>query len=384
MQVLERSVLSPPSNGGIQCLPLIMKQRCNEQPCPVDCAMSEWSGFSRCSADCGGGVAERVRRVKVHPRYEGTPCGEQTETIACNMQACDTDCALGEWSAWSRCSKQCNTGHRVQHKHITEAAHGRGKCPAYNAAERMRREPCNTQPCLVSRDKPLFCRSKIDVVLVLDASDSTNAEGWKRVTSFAQRLTLAFGKVEKGSSDAQLSVIQFSGPRHMGTLKKCFGMKSDGLNVERDCLIKMVQHFSSDMDATRSKLAKLPWLKATTLTSAALGMASAELALARRDAKKVVLVVTDGRPLSRLRTAKAAAQLRKHAKLMFAAVGLGKDSLSDVKEWASQPPEENVFNLRSYPSLDKLSTVDALVAAMCEQVSTPSVSAAPTGFLSAF
>jgi len=383
IQVLERSVLTPPSNGGVQCLPLIMKQKCNEQLCPVDCVMSEWSGFSSCSAECGGGVAERVRNVKVHPRYEGMPCGEQTETVACNMQACDSDCALGEWSEWSHCSKQCNAGHRVQRKHVVEAAHGRGKCPAFNAAERMRRQPCNTEPCPVARDKPLFCRSKVDVVLVLDASDSTNAEGWKRITSFAQRFTLAFEAVEKGASDAQMSVIQFSGPRHMGTLKKCFGMKSDGLDVERDCLINMVQHFSSDMDATRSKIAELPWLKATTLTSAALGMASAELALARKDAKKVVLVVTDGSPLSRLRTAKAASQLRQHAKLMFASVGLGRDSLSDIREWASQPAEENVFNLRSYLSLDTHSTVDALVATMCEQV-IPSVSAAPAGFLSAF
>jgi uncharacterized protein YegL len=383
IQVLERSVLMPPSKDGVQCLPLIMKQQCNEQPCPVDCVMSEWSGFSSCSADCGGGVAERMRNVKVHPRYDGTPCGEQTETVACNMQACDSDCTLGEWSEWSHCSKQCNAGHRVQHRRVVEAAYGRGKCPAFNAADRMRRQPCNTEPCPVARDKPLFCRSKVDVVLVLDASDSTNAEGWKRVTSFAQRLTQAFEKAEKGSSDSQMSVIQFSGPNRAGTLKKCFGMKSDSLDVERDCLIKMVQHFSSDMDATRSKIAKLPWLKATTFTSGALGMASAELALARKDAKKVVLVVTDGRPLSRIRTAKVASLLRQHATLMFASVGLGRESLSDIREWASQPAEENVFNLRSYHALDTLSTIDALVSTMCEQV-TPPVSAAPSGFLSAF
>jgi len=113
-------------------------------------------------------------------------------------------------------------------------------------------------------------------------------------------------------------------------------------------------------------------------------MASAELALGRKDAKKVVLVVTGGRPLSRLRTAKVASQLRQRAKLMFASIGLGRDSLSDVREWASQPAEENVFNLRNYPSLDTHSTVDALVAAMCEQVYIPAASAAPAGFLSAF
>merc|ERR1719506_3648770 len=63
-QKLTRSVMTHP-NGGTKCLPLTAMKSCNNQPCPVDCKLHEWGGWSKCSAKCGGGVAQRVRDVKV-------------------------------------------------------------------------------------------------------------------------------------------------------------------------------------------------------------------------------------------------------------------------------------------------------------------------------
>merc|ERR1719399_1113021 len=62
-QKLTRSVLTHP-NGGTKCLPLAARRSCNNKPCPVDCKVAQWSGWSKCSAECGGGVQQRVREVK--------------------------------------------------------------------------------------------------------------------------------------------------------------------------------------------------------------------------------------------------------------------------------------------------------------------------------
>merc|ERR1719236_85097 len=52
-QKLSRNVLTHP-NGGAACLPLAAMRSCNNEPCPVDCKQEQWSGWSKCSAECGG------------------------------------------------------------------------------------------------------------------------------------------------------------------------------------------------------------------------------------------------------------------------------------------------------------------------------------------
>merc|ERR1719352_1865933 len=78
-QKLTRNVLTHP-NGGAKCLPLSAMKSCNNQPCPVNCRLSVWSGWSKCSAECGGGVTQRLREVKLAMKYGGKPCGETSET----------------------------------------------------------------------------------------------------------------------------------------------------------------------------------------------------------------------------------------------------------------------------------------------------------------
>merc|ERR1719276_582418 len=105
-QKLTRAVLTHP-NGGTKCLPLAAMRSCNNQPCPVDCKLATWSGWSKCSAECGGGVQQRLREVKIAMKYGGKPCGGTSETTSCNAQACEADCKLSSWTKWSSCSKDC-------------------------------------------------------------------------------------------------------------------------------------------------------------------------------------------------------------------------------------------------------------------------------------
>merc|ERR1719183_757804 len=127
-QKLSRSVLTDP-NGGAECLPLAAMRSCNNQPCPVDCKLAAWSGWSKCSAECGGGVQQRLREVKRAMKFDGKPCGQTSQTKACNNQACEKDCTLSSWTRWTSCSKDCDGGTQKRQKYVKQTPEGAGKCP---------------------------------------------------------------------------------------------------------------------------------------------------------------------------------------------------------------------------------------------------------------
>merc|ERR1719305_863268 len=140
-QKLTRSVLTHP-NGGAKCLPLAAMRSCNNQPCPVDCHLSQWSGWSKCSADCGGGVRQRLREVKLAMKHNGKPCGETSQTVPCQAQACEKDCVLSSWTKWSGCSKECDGGTKKRQKFVSEPAQGAGKCATAWEPTRLQYKQC--------------------------------------------------------------------------------------------------------------------------------------------------------------------------------------------------------------------------------------------------
>merc|ERR1719482_1327215 len=146
-QKLTRSVLTHP-DGGAKCLPLEAMRSCNNQPCPVDCVLKQWSGWSKCSAECGGGVQQRLREVKRAMKHGGKPCGETSEGKACNGQACEKDCELGEWTKWSGCSKDCDGGTKKRQKFVDKEPEEEGKCPGEWSEKRLQYKQCNMKRCV--------------------------------------------------------------------------------------------------------------------------------------------------------------------------------------------------------------------------------------------
>merc|ERR1719183_1549474 len=358
---LSRSVLNHP-NGGAKCLPLEAEKSCNNHPCPVDCELEAWSGWSKCSADCGGGVQQRLREVKVAMKYGGKPCGETSQTLACNAQACEMDCQLSDWTRWTKCSKECDGGTKKRAKFVRKQALGEGKCAGAWDPERLEYKPCNMQRCMLPAGKlTLECNRTLDVVLLIDGSGSLGETGWKAEIKAAQTFVDAF----KGSAGkAQMAVILYSGPSTWGGVYKCIGKNKDKVDQEAVCKIKTVTHFTDDMAKVKQLITGLTWPKGSTLTSLTLATAKAELNLGRKDAHASVIVITDGRPLSYRKTELASKLLRKSARLLWVPV-TRYAPLKRIKKWATRRWQENVVMVKSFKDLESPNVVTQMIANLC-------------------
>merc|ERR1719217_610197 len=354
-QKLNRKVMVHP-DGGAACLPLVALKKCNLQPCPVDCKLEAWSGWSKCSAECGGGVQQRLREVTRASAYGGKPCGQTSQTRACNSQSCESDRELSEWSKWSWCSKDCDGGTRHRTKHITKSPEGTGKCPGMWSKERLQYKSCNNMRC-----PALTCKNELDVVFLLDGSGSLGETGWKAEIKAAETFVDAFSG---SGAKANMAVILFSGPRYWSGVYKCWRRSATAIDMENDCKLKTITHFSADMADVKKKISALAFPKGSTLTSLALMRAKAELQLGRKDAKSVVVVITDGRPLSYGRTARAARSVRKAARLVWVPVTRFAP-LRQVKRWATRRWQENVVVVRNFKELETPDTVNHVVANIC-------------------
>jgi len=358
-QKLTRNVLTHP-NGGAKCLPLAAVRSCNQQPCPVDCRLSVWSGWSKCSAECGGGVQQRLREVKLAMKFGGKPCGATSETVACNAQACEKDCELSAWTKWSTCSKDCDGGSQKRQKFVKHEPEGAGECAGEWSVKRLQYKKCNMVRCKVpDEDKPLPCNRSLDVILLIDGSGSLGKEGWAQEIKAAQLFVDAF----TDSGKANMAVIMYSGPKTWSGVEKCTGKQETPIDPEK-CGIKMVTHFTEDMKKVKNLINGLDWPQGSTLTSLALMTAKAELALGRKDSKATMVVITDGRPLSFRNTELAAKAVRKAARLVWVPVTKFAP-LKHIKSWATRRWQENVVLVKEFDKLGKAETVTHIVADIC-------------------
>merc|ERR1719199_2188500 len=360
-QKLTRSVLTHP-NKGTKCLPLAAMRSCNNHPCPVNCKLSTWSGWSKCSADCGGGVSQRLREVKRAMKYGGNPCGETSETRACNNQACEKDCDLSGWTKWSACSKDCDGGTAKRQKFVKSAPFGDGKCADQWSSKRLQYRHCNMKRCPLPKNGLVStCDKTLDVVLLIDGSGSLGKTGWKAEIKAANYFVDAF-TVSGGK--AQISVILYSGPRTWGGVYKCFARNTKKVDREKICGIKMITHFTNDLSKVKRLISGLTWPRGSTLTSLALITAKAELALGRKTAQSNVIVFTDGRPLSFRKTGLAARSVRKAARLVWVPV-TKYAPLKMIKKWATRRWQENVVRVPTFSQLEKPDVITHIVANIC-------------------
>nr|XP_018916487.1 PREDICTED: spondin-1-like isoform X1 [Bemisia tabaci] len=131
---------------------------------PVDCVVSDWSRWSKCSSLCGG-YKERTRTILVYPANGGKPCpkklirtklcakrcgqdGKRTNKVSDNSGSRedesnpdDTECRYKEWSAWSVCSATCGDQAVQQRVRAIEQP----SSPI--CTDRLETRPCHVLPC---------------------------------------------------------------------------------------------------------------------------------------------------------------------------------------------------------------------------------------------
>jgi len=360
-QKLARSVLTHP-DGGAKCLPLAAMRSCNNEPCPVDCELHAWSGWSKCSAECGGGVTQRLREVKMAAKYGGHPCGSTSETKACHAQACEKDCDLSDWTKWSTCSKDCDGGTEKRMKFITHEAEGAGKCADEWSVKRLQYKNCNMKRCeTLAVSEPLTCNRSLDLILLIDGSGSLGKAGWEAEMAAAKLFIGAFKHADAGK--VEMAVILFSGPRTWSGVSKCTGKSKQTVSLET-CGIKTVTHFTDDLNKVDQLVTGLDWPQGSTLTSLALMTAKAEMSLGRADEQTIVVVFTDGRPLSFRKTELASRTVRKSARLVWVPVTKFAP-LKDIKKWATRRWQENVIPVKDFVELKDPSVVTHIIADIC-------------------
>jgi hypothetical protein len=153
IQYRTREITTEPQDGGLACPPLSDSQSCNDTPCPIDCLLSTWTGWSTCTAKCGGGQQLRTRYILTAPQYNGKMCDDLYEYQDCATDNCPVSCQMGAWSDWDRTCPACvpegtSPGVRTKTRNVTvEAQYGGSDCPPDSY-----QESCPTNYCPINCD----------------------------------------------------------------------------------------------------------------------------------------------------------------------------------------------------------------------------------------
>ena len=204
-QMIERKIVVKNNTCGMACPALSRWKRCNQVKCPVDCVLSDWSGFSSCTAECEGGVRGRTRSLMVKPKNGGLACNSVEEEESCNTMSCDRDCSLSAWTGWAPCSMACGGGWQERVKHVLIPIRGAGKCPAETNSERYGKQQCNTHGCVGDE----ICVAKQDLIIAVDGSGSITESGYNTLKSFTHTLVGKYQSRYREEARMRIGLISF-------------------------------------------------------------------------------------------------------------------------------------------------------------------------------
>jgi len=356
VRTITRTIITPPKNNGTPCRALKGVIDCNVKPCPIDCIVGEWDGWSACTADCGGGVQTRNRKEKRSSEHGGKTCDREQQTQICNSENCDTPCELSEWTLWTLCSKACNIG--FQHRNRQVLPHdGAEKCPSPDETEQLR--SCNLQDC----PSDIKCADEIDLVLLLDGSVSMGQGAFDTLKHFASHLVKRFNS---GGATAKIGAIEYSGPATFDEWEAC----NSGTMSKGNCGIKQLSALTGETESLSRDIESAEYIGESTNTAGALATARNLLETGRQNAPSVVLAVMFGKPNNEVAFQSAASQVKESARLVFVPVAPNDDELEDLKTYSSQPVFENILTADSFEDLDAM--IPNIVATLCPNISSES------------
>ncbi len=155
VQKRERTYFNALHNGiDIPVGERILKEEksCNTELCKIDGKMSDWGPWSNCPVQCGGGTITRSRTY-IPPQNGGRELttaekGAFTETMPCATQPCPTNGKFSDWSSWSSCSKDCGGGTKTRTRTYIPATNNGVDLEVQTPLSES--QSCNTQSCLVN------------------------------------------------------------------------------------------------------------------------------------------------------------------------------------------------------------------------------------------
>jgi hypothetical protein len=358
-QTLSRDVVVQPNAFGIACPALETQKKCNQFKCPVDCVLSEWSGWSKCTKDCEGGVQGKTRSVLTKAKNGGESCDSGSEMRSCNTGSCDRDCALVPWSEWSPCSMACGGGDQSRIRSVSIPIRGQGKCPKATNPDRLEERECNTQDCIGDE----VCVAEMDLILMVDGSGSLKEPGFEVLRDFAANVTGRYKGLYYGKEMMQVGVILFGNGMVMPD-----GTIAPAINV---------QGLTADISLVREKVLETQWQKGFTNMAQAFTLAATMLQQGGRpEAQSAVMVLSDGKYSFAFQTAQAVQKLKdSNIQIFMAPVSDAKDEgLELLKKWSSQPWETNYERLPGLLALEYNLDMFAgkLVAKFCSKSMSPS------------
>jgi len=363
-EIMKRDVVVIPNANGMKCPPLERQKKCGQKKCPIDCVLSAWSGWSKCTKDCESGVQGKTRSILTKPKNGGVACDAVQEDRPCNTGSCDRDCTLVDWTEWAPCSMACGGGRTTRTRKVLVPIRGQGKCPTKAAVDRLEDKVCNAQDCIGDE----VCIAQQDLILMVDASGSLRESGFEIVKNFAVNLTKKYYPEYYGRSAVKIGVALF-GNGHLITAPDGSTTVMPAINV---------QSLTMDFDAVRTKLAALTWQRGFTNMAQGFTLADTMLGQGGRPAaQSAVLVISDGKYSFKFQTAEKAQELKdKNVQIFMAPITevIGEE-LKDLKAWASSPWETNYERIPGLSPLKFNSElfVQKLIAKFCPDSFSPAM-----------
>lgn len=335
--ILKREIVSQKNKYGHKCPKLEYESKCGQVRCPVNCGMSRWSGWTKCTKECEGGTQLRTRNIVIRPKNGGDKCDTTGESRVCNTGSCDRDCSYKKWTQWSPCSQACDGGSSARFRHILVPVRGNGKCAGKKNPERFQMRSCNTHECMGDE----MCIAAMDFIVAIDGSGSLREKGYEVLKDFAARLVARFQGEKYGSGAAKVGVVQFGN----GMI-----MKDRTISAA-----KLIHALDSDTEAVAAAIRKTEWEKG--FTNLAQAFATAEMITrnsGRAEAPTTMLVISDGKPSFKFETWQKAKEAKGEGyKIVMVVLNdqLGKEDRKFMKALASGPGNENVVMIPGVKTL---------------------------------
>merc|ERR1719436_1936295 len=336
-QWLYRRAIVNANEFGVKCPGRWRRKKCGQIKCPVDCVMSQWSGWSKCTKECESGAQVRTRSIVTKPMHGGKFCDTVQEERSCNTGSCDRDCSLKKWSKWSWCSMACGGGTQTHSRKVLVPIRGLGKCPGPNNYRRFGTKKCNTQKCVGDE----ICIASQDLIIALDGSGSVRESGFNILRDFAANLTDRYKAEYFGKESMRVGVLLF-GNGHV---------QDDGTITPATNVLPL----TSDMDEVHKKILELKWQRGFTNMAQAFSLADTMLQGGRKEAQSAVMVLSDGKPSFWYQTIQKARELKdKNVQIFMAPVTdfKSKELRLMRNKLASQPWRSNYVRIPGLETLE--------------------------------